>query len=268
MILAAEAGEAGEDPRPQRVGAAVPFRSGEKQDGAGPAGEGAGGQRDRKGVGVFLVPASAKGVRAKDYPTQDGLRAANVTGLPEDPAVLLRDFASGAEAVAGTAYAAGAPDRRLDLVGREEDAPFAAEPALAQQKTAEQVAADIAQRYKTQVLRVTPMTLDGKPAWIKDRLYTWHGIYGPLFDWRKQFPDHRPEAVKDREGEGGRLAGSGLRGTEEVLTLQDVRDRLLLDGSGGDVVHRLHRPENLRGQAEFPEWHAVSLSPGSRVSVG
>ena len=39
----------------------------------------AGGQRDRKGVGVFLVPASAKGVRAKDYPTQDGLRAANVT---------------------------------------------------------------------------------------------------------------------------------------------------------------------------------------------
>jgi pimeloyl-CoA dehydrogenase small subunit len=39
----------------------------------------AGGQRDRNGVGVFLVPANAKGVRAKGYPTQDGLRAANVT---------------------------------------------------------------------------------------------------------------------------------------------------------------------------------------------
>ncbi|MDQ8727073.1 pimeloyl-CoA dehydrogenase small subunit [Bradyrhizobium sp. LHD-71] len=38
-----------------------------------------GGQRDRAGVGVFLVPADAKGVRAKGYPTQDGLRAANVT---------------------------------------------------------------------------------------------------------------------------------------------------------------------------------------------
>ena len=38
-----------------------------------------GGQRDRAGVGVFLVPANAKGVRAKGYPTQDGLRAANVT---------------------------------------------------------------------------------------------------------------------------------------------------------------------------------------------
>ncbi len=39
--------------------------------------------------------------------------------------------------------------------------------------------------------------LDDKPAWIRDRLYTWHGIYGPLFDWRKNFPDDRPEAVKD-----------------------------------------------------------------------
>jgi pimeloyl-CoA dehydrogenase small subunit len=38
-----------------------------------------GGQRDRGGVGAFLVPANAKGVRAKGYPTQDGLRAANVT---------------------------------------------------------------------------------------------------------------------------------------------------------------------------------------------
>src|SRR5262249_29478718 len=39
--------------------------------------------------------------------------------------------------------------------------------------------------------------LDDKPAWFKTRLYTWHGIYGPLFDFRKKFPDDRPEAVKD-----------------------------------------------------------------------
>jgi len=31
--------------------------------------------------------------------------------------------------------------------------------------------------------------LDDKPVWIKQRLSTWHGIYGPLFDWRKDFPD-------------------------------------------------------------------------------
>ncbi len=39
--------------------------------------------------------------------------------------------------------------------------------------------------------------LDDKPDWFKTRLSTWHGIYGPLFDYRKQFPDTRPEAVKD-----------------------------------------------------------------------
>lgn len=41
--------------------------------------------------------------------------------------------------------------------------------------------------------------LEDKPAWIKQRLYTWHGIYGPLFEWRKHFPDDSPEAVKDFE---------------------------------------------------------------------
>jgi pimeloyl-CoA dehydrogenase small subunit len=38
-----------------------------------------GGQRDRSGVGVFLVPANAKGIARKGYPTQDGLHAADIT---------------------------------------------------------------------------------------------------------------------------------------------------------------------------------------------
>ena len=45
----------------------------------------------------------------------------------------------------------------------------------------------------------TAFMLDDKPDWIRERLYTWHGIYGPLFEWRKEFPDDRPEAVKDFE---------------------------------------------------------------------
>ena len=45
----------------------------------------------------------------------------------------------------------------------------------------------------------TAFHLENKPAWIKERLYTWHGIYGPLFDWRKKFPDARPDAVRDFE---------------------------------------------------------------------
>lgn len=40
-------------------------------------------------------------------------------------------------------------------------------------------------------------SLADKPAWIADRRYTWHGIYGPLFEWRKKFPDDSPTAERD-----------------------------------------------------------------------
>jgi N-acetylglucosamine-6-sulfatase len=43
----------------------------------------------------------------------------------------------------------------------------------------------------------TAFMLDDKPGWIQQRLNTWHGIYGPLFDFRKKFPDSRREAVRD-----------------------------------------------------------------------
>jgi pimeloyl-CoA dehydrogenase small subunit len=39
----------------------------------------AGGQRDRNGLGLFLVDATAAGVTRRGYPTVDGLRAAEVT---------------------------------------------------------------------------------------------------------------------------------------------------------------------------------------------
>ena len=38
-----------------------------------------GGQRDKAGIGVFLVPGNAKGIAKKTYPTQDGLHAADIT---------------------------------------------------------------------------------------------------------------------------------------------------------------------------------------------
>ena len=38
-----------------------------------------GGQTDRDGIGVFLVPRAARGVTVKGYPTQDGMRAADIT---------------------------------------------------------------------------------------------------------------------------------------------------------------------------------------------
>jgi arylsulfatase A-like enzyme len=41
----------------------------------------------------------------------------------------------------------------------------------------------------------TAFHLDKQPDWIKQRLNTWHGIYGPLFEWRKNFPDSSPAGV-------------------------------------------------------------------------
>ncbi len=41
--------------------------------------------------------------------------------------------------------------------------------------------------------------LTNKPAWMTERLDTWHGIYGPLYGFREQFPDSSPAAVSDFE---------------------------------------------------------------------
>ncbi len=37
--------------------------------------------------------------------------------------------------------------------------------------------------------------LDDNDSWYKERLDTWHGIYGPLFEWRKDWPDDSPQGV-------------------------------------------------------------------------
>jgi arylsulfatase A-like enzyme len=37
--------------------------------------------------------------------------------------------------------------------------------------------------------------LETQPKWVTERLDTWHGIYGPLYAFRKDFPDRRPEGV-------------------------------------------------------------------------
>jgi arylsulfatase A-like enzyme len=100
--------------------------------------------------------------------------------------------------------------------------------------------------------------LQNKPAWIKDRLYTWHGIYGPLFDWRKKFPDDRPEAVKDFENMVHAYWGTILSVDESVGRLRTwleqrgelentivvfVGDNGLLEGEHGMVDKRtMHEP--------------------------
>ncbi len=41
--------------------------------------------------------------------------------------------------------------------------------------------------------------LGDKPEWISRRLTTWHGIYGPLFEWRKEYPDSSAAGMLDFE---------------------------------------------------------------------
>lgn len=100
--------------------------------------------------------------------------------------------------------------------------------------------------------------LDGKPAWIKERMNTWHGIYGPLFDWRKKFPDDRPEAVQDFENMVHAYWGTILSIDDSVGRLRAwleetsqldntivvfVGDNGLLEGEHGMVDKRtMHEP--------------------------
>jgi arylsulfatase A-like enzyme len=39
--------------------------------------------------------------------------------------------------------------------------------------------------------------LTGKPKWVTERLDTWHGIYGPIYGFREEFPDRTAAAVVD-----------------------------------------------------------------------
>src|SRR6201747_338212 len=83
-----------------------------------------GGQRDTSGIGVFLVPANAKGVAKKAHPTQDGLHAADITftgvevgadaaiGDPEGSLPLIERVVDDAR-IAMCAEAVGAMDESL-----------------------------------------------------------------------------------------------------------------------------------------------------------
>jgi len=71
----------------------------------------AGGQRDEKGVSVFIVDKKTKGVSCRDYPTVDGLRASEIT---------FENVALGADALIGQA------DNGLSLIEQVTDEGIAA----------------------------------------------------------------------------------------------------------------------------------------------
>ena len=103
--------------------------------------------------------------------------------------------------------------------------------------------------------------LEDKPDWIKRRLPTWHGIYGPLFEWRDSFPDFSAEAVKDFEAmvraywatllSVDESVGDIYRTLEEMGELQNTifvftSDNGLLNGEHGMVDKRTMHEASIR----------------------
>ncbi|MFN6400005.1 MAG: sulfatase [Planctomycetota bacterium] len=104
-------------------------------------------------------------------------------------------------------------------------------------------------------------SLEDKPEWIRKRRSTWHGIYGPLFDWRKKFPDESPEGVRDFEAMTRAYWGTILSVDDsvgELLRLLEERGELdrtvivymsdngILNGEHGMVDKRTAHEPSMR----------------------
>lgn len=100
--------------------------------------------------------------------------------------------------------------------------------------------------------------LEDNPAWYRERLDTWHGIYGPLFDFRKKWPDRSPEGgaafaamtraywatIRSVDDSVGRLLGLlEERGELDRTIVVFTSDNGLLNGEHGMVDKRtMHEP--------------------------
>jgi N-acetylglucosamine-6-sulfatase len=88
-------------------------------------------------------------------------------------------------------------DMAVDWLKREHNKPFllmighkAPHTPFTPEKKYEHIYDDVEIRYPW-----TAFNLQGKPKWVRERLNTWHGIYGPIFGFRKDFPDTSAESV-------------------------------------------------------------------------
>ncbi len=103
--------------------------------------------------------------------------------------------------------------------------------------------------------------LEDNPVWISQRLSTWHGIYGPLFDWRKEFPDTSAAAMLDFERMLRAYLGTILSVDDSVGRLYEYLEKIgeldntififtsdngLLEGEHGMVDKRTAHEGSLR----------------------
>ena len=115
--------------------------------------------------------------------------------------------------------------------------------------------------------------LGDKPAWIAQRLPTWHGIYGPLFEWRKEFPNDKASGVVDfarmvraywgtilsvDDSVGRILAHLEQTGELDNTMFVFLGDNGLLEGEHGMVDKRTAHEPSIRVPMliRYPKWTA------------
>lgn len=123
--------------------------------------------------------------------------------------------------------------------------------------------------------------LEDKPKWIKQRLSTWHGIYGPIFDWRKEFPDTSAAGVKDFARMVRAYWGTILSIDDSVGRLREhlaatgqldntififMGDNGLLEGEHGMVDKRTMHEASIRVPLIVRYPNLVSPKKGKRVA--
>ena len=113
--------------------------------------------------------------------------------------------------------------------------------------------------------------LADKPKWITQRLSTWHGIYGPIFDWRKDFPNDKASGVVDFARMVRAYWGTILSVDDSVGRLLDflaetgeldntmfvfLGDNGLLEGEHGMVDKRTAHEASIRVPMliRYPKW--------------
>jgi N-acetylglucosamine-6-sulfatase len=125
----------------------------------------------------------------------------------------------------------------------------------------------------------TAFHLEGKPTWIEQRLDTWHGIYGPLYAFRHDFPDRSPEGVL-LFGDFVRSYAATIMSVDDSVgvILKTLQDQNILDstlvvfagdngfllGEHGMIDKRCMHEESIRIPllARFPK----AIKPGTVVN--
>lgn len=200
-----------------------------------------GGRRDTKGVGVFIVPKSAKGVTTRDYPTVDGRRASEV---------YFDNVAVGSDAVIGEDSLG-----LVELVTDEAIAALAAE-ACGAMKVAQAMTVEYSKTRKQfgtpigkfQVLqhRMVDMFMEAEQSVSMTYMATLK--LGEDEVTRKK----AASATKVRIGQAGRFVGQsaiqihgGIGITDELAIGHYFKRATMLENQFGSVDHHLARFERI-----------------------